>query len=36
LARTKQFVLDPDHPEEWHRSIWVHGHDRLSLLVEPR
>jgi cytochrome P450 len=36
LARTKQFVLDPDEPEQWHRSIWIHGHDRLCLLVEPR
>jgi cytochrome P450 len=36
LARTKEFVLDPNQPEQWHRSVWVHGHDRLPLLVDPR
>ena len=36
LARTRQFVLDPGEPEQWHPSIWVHGHDRLPLVVQPR
>jgi hypothetical protein len=35
LARTKHFGLDPSRPEQWHRSIWVHGHDRLPLVVQP-
>jgi cytochrome P450 family 144 len=35
LARTSQFTLDAARPEQWHRSIWVHGHDHLPLVVEP-
>jgi|SRR5579862_4034427 len=36
LARTEQFALDPSALEQWHPSIWVHGHDHLPLVVEPR
>ena len=35
LARTERFVLDTDRPEQWHPSIWVHGHDRLPLVLVP-
>jgi len=36
LERTKAFALDPDRPQRWTESIWIHGHERLPLIVESR
>ena len=36
LRGTRAFALDPNRPERWADSIWIHGHDHLPLVVEVR
>jgi hypothetical protein len=33
LERTSTFALDPDRPQRWADSIWIHGHEQLPLVV---
>jgi cytochrome P450 len=36
LERTTSFALDPERPQRWSESIWIHRHDALPLLIEAR
>ena len=36
LERTKSFTLDPDRPPRWSDSIWIHRHEQLPVVMEPR
>ena len=35
LARTRSFALDARQDPQWSRSIWIHRHESLPLVVEP-
>lgn len=36
LARTRSFALDSDRPPTWSDSIWIHRHEELPVVFEPR
>jgi cytochrome P450 family 144 len=36
LERTKWFALDPERPQRWADSVWIHRHEHLPVVVEPR
>ena len=36
LERTTSFALDPERAQRWSDSIWIHRHDELPIVLEPR
>jgi cytochrome P450 len=36
LERTKSFTVDPDRPPRWSDSVWIHRHEQLPIVMEPR
>ena len=36
LERTTSFALDPERTPRWFESIWIHRHEELPLVVDPR
>jgi len=36
LERTKSFALDPDRPQRWSETIWIHRHEELPVILESR
>ena len=36
IERTTSFTLDAGRPQRWADSVWVHRHESLPLLLEPR
>jgi cytochrome P450 len=36
LERTVSFAPDPDREPRWSDTIWIHRHEQLPLVVDPR